>query len=94
MNATQPQKVGIMGGTFDPIHYGHLLIAQSAAEEFTLDQVLFLPTGKAPHKSYQHVTDPERRCDMVKLAISDNPKWSGEDAGSPGLELQIVVSHL
>ena len=75
MNATQPQKVGIMGGTFDPIHYGHLLIAQSAAEEFTLDQVLFLPTGKAPHKSYQHVTDPERRCDMVKLAISDNPKF-------------------
>ena len=47
MNALQSKKLGILGGTFDPIHYGHLLIAQSALEEFDLDQILFVPTGKS-----------------------------------------------
>lgn len=69
----QPKKIGIMGGTFDPIHYGHLLIAQSAAEEFDLDQVMFLPTGKSPHKSFLQVTDPNLRCQMVAEAIDDHP---------------------
>lgn len=74
-NIIQPRILGIMGGTFDPIHYGHLLIAQSAAEEFHLEQVIFLPTGKSPHKSNSQVTGPDIRCDMVKLAIADNPKF-------------------
>ena len=69
------RKLGIMGGTFDPIHYGHLLIAQSAAEEFELDQVLFVPTGKSPHKSKNHVTEAKIRCDMVRIAIKDNPRF-------------------
>lgn len=65
-----------MGGTFDPIHYGHLLIAQAAAEEFDLEQVIFLPTGKSPHKSKSQVTKPGIRCDMVRLAIMGNPVFS------------------
>lgn len=69
------QKIGIMGGTFDPIHYGHLLIAQSAADEFQLDKVLFVPTGKSPHKQEELVTDAEKRCHMVKLAIASNEKF-------------------
>lgn len=69
------RKIGIMGGTFDPIHYGHLLIAQSAADEFNLDKVLFVPTGKSPHKQEELVTDAEKRCDMVKLAIASNEKF-------------------
>lgn len=74
-NTIQPRKLGIMGGTFDPIHYGHLLLAQNAAEEFDLDQVFFLPTGKSPHKANSQVTRPDIRCEMVGLAISDNPKF-------------------
>lgn len=76
MNGTQPRRIGIMGGTFDPIHYGHLLIAQSAAEEFGLDQVLFLPTGKSPHKSEKQVSDPKLRCQMVEIAIKDNENFA------------------
>lgn len=75
MNFIYPRKMGIMGGTFDPIHYGHLLIAQSAAEEFDLDQVLFLPTGKSPHKAQIFVTEPKLRCEMVRIAISRNPDF-------------------
>lgn len=72
----QRKRIGILGGTFDPIHYGHLLIAQSAAEEFLLDEVIFLPTGKSPHKSASQVTDPDIRCEMVQIAIESNPKFS------------------
>lgn len=75
MGLIKSRKIGIMGGTFDPIHYGHLLIAQSAAEEFDLDQVLFLPTGKAPHKEASEVTESKIRCDMVRLAIKDHPDF-------------------
>lgn len=70
------KKIGIMGGTFDPIHYGHLLIAESAADEFKLDEVIFLPTGKSPHKDEILVREPALRCDMVALAVEDNPKFS------------------
>lgn len=66
------RKIGIMGGTFDPIHYGHLLIAQSAADEFQLEQVVFIPTGRTPHKADIEVTDGEQRCIMVQKAIADN----------------------
>lgn len=76
MSALESKKLGILGGTFDPIHYGHLLIAQSALEEFALDQILFVPTGKSPHKLSDQVTDPKVRCEMVGLAINDNPRFA------------------
>lgn len=79
MKNTIYQKIGIMGGTFDPIHYGHLLIAQSAAEKFDLDKILFLPTGMSPHKKVSQVTSPEIRCEMTALAIADNPTFSLSD---------------
>lgn len=65
-------KTGIMGGTFNPIHYGHLLIAENAAEQFGLDEIWFIPTGHSPHKSDKQILDAARRCDMIRLAISDN----------------------
>lgn len=73
MENRKTKKIGIMGGTFDPIHYGHLLIAQSAADEYDLDQVIFIPNGQPPHKDMQTVTDGNIRCIMVQKAIADNP---------------------
>ncbi len=67
------KKVGIMGGTFDPIHFGHLMIAENAREQFGLEKVLFVPTGHSPHKQEQDVTSAFHRCRMVSLAIADNP---------------------
>ncbi|MCD8132388.1 MAG: nicotinate-nucleotide adenylyltransferase [Clostridiales bacterium] len=68
-------RVGIFGGTFHPIHYGHLIIAENACEQFDLEQVVFMPTGHAPHKAYGGPDMDRHRCRMVELAIADNPKF-------------------
>lgn len=70
------KKIGIMGGAFDPIHYGHLLIAENAAAQYQLDNVIFMPTGHSPHKTKQHMTDAVHRCEMIRLATFDNPHFS------------------
>jgi nicotinate-nucleotide adenylyltransferase len=64
-------RLGVMGGTFDPIHYGHLVAASEAASAFELDKVLFVPTGEPWQK--QAITDAEHRLAMTKLAIDGNP---------------------
>lgn len=69
-------KIGIMGGTFDPIHYGHLLTAEEAREQFQLDKVVFVPSGIPPHKKKRNISDAEHRCTMVKTAISSNPAFA------------------
>ncbi|MFW5787731.1 MAG: nicotinate-nucleotide adenylyltransferase [Halanaerobiales bacterium] len=66
----------ILGGTFDPIHYGHLLIAEQAYNKFNLNDIIFMPAGFPPHKDYQHVSSPGDRLEMVKLAVKDNPHFS------------------
>lgn len=66
-------RVGIFGGTFHPIHYGHLMIAENACEQFELKKVLFMPTGHTPHKVYAGTEMDRHRCHMVELAIADNP---------------------
>lgn len=65
------KKVGILGGTFDPIHIGHLMLAETARDYFQLDEVIFIPSGNSYMK--ENVTDKYKRADMVALAISDNP---------------------
>lgn len=75
MDERTMQRIGIMGGTFDPIHYGHLMIAENAREQFGLEKVLFIPTGHSPHKQEQDVTSPFHRCQMVSLAIEDNSSF-------------------
>lgn len=67
------QKIGIMGGTFDPIHYGHLVTAETARTNFKLDKVIFTPAGRPPHKKDYAVTPPEDRYLMTMLAVNDNP---------------------
>jgi len=72
-------RIGIMGGTFDPIHYGHLLIAENACEQFGLEQTVFMPTGNPPHKNSLEVTDAAYRSEMVRIAISGNRHFSFSD---------------
>ena len=67
--------VGILGGTFDPIHIAHLAIAEEAREALGLSTVLFIPAAMPPHKVDRPVSDPEHRMAMVELAIADNPAF-------------------
>lgn len=68
-------SIGLMGGTFDPIHFGHLAIAEEAREALALDRILFVPAGEPPHKPRSEVTPVEHRVAMVELAIADNPAF-------------------
>ena len=64
-------KLGIMGGTFDPVHYGHILTAKEVMEREGLDRVLFIPTGNPGHKKDKKVTDAQLRYEMLKSATAD-----------------------
>ena len=68
-------KIGIMGGTFDPIHNGHLLLGRQAYMEYELDCIWYMPSGQPPHKKDHTITDAAHRCAMVRLAIADEPKF-------------------
>lgn len=68
-----------MGGTFDPIHNGHLALAATAYRQFHLDRVYFMPTGTPPHKEGKQVLKAESRLEMVKLAIADYPYFGYSD---------------
>ena len=72
-------RLGIFGGTFDPVHIGHLLIAERAYEEAELDKVIFMPTDNPPHKNSSQITPFEYRKEMVELAIKDNPNFVFSD---------------
>lgn len=67
------KKTGIMGGTFDPIHYGHLLLAEQTREALNLDEVLFIPSGNPYMKNASHVLDRKIRLEMTALAIEGHP---------------------
>lgn len=68
-----PARLGIMGGTFDPIHVGHLACAEQVREALALDAVVFIPTGNPVFKRDQNVTPAEHRLAMCRLAVADNP---------------------
>ena len=65
-------RVGVIGGTFDPIHYGHLILAEQAAGYFNLSKVLFMPSNTPPHKDIQKVASVKHRIEMITLAIENN----------------------
>ena len=67
---------GILGGTFDPIHHGHLAIAEAAREELGLERVLFVPAGQPPHRAHAPGASAEDRAAMVGLAIADAPAFA------------------
>lgn len=68
-------RLGIMGGTFDPIHYGHLVAAEMARGEFNLSKVLFIPSGTPPHKIRRDISSAKLRYEMVQSSIQDNPDF-------------------
>ncbi|MCG2712019.1 MAG: nicotinate-nucleotide adenylyltransferase [Candidatus Omnitrophica bacterium] len=70
------KKVGILGGTFDPPHNGHILIAEAACAQLGLNQVLFIPSREPPHKKRPDIIDIELRYEMVKLALEGKPDFS------------------
>ncbi len=68
-------KIGVLGGTFDPPHYGHLKIAEEAIAKLGLAEVMFAPAGQPPHKQGQKVSPVARRVEMVRLAIASDARF-------------------
>jgi len=81
-------RIGILGGTFNPIHYGHLVVAGEVKDRLKLDKIVFVPTGKAPHKKVVAATS-EERYEMVSLAIRGNLSF---EVSSIEIERSKVVS--
>ncbi|MCX7828287.1 MAG: nicotinate-nucleotide adenylyltransferase [Thermanaerothrix sp.] len=79
-------RIGVMGGTFDPIHYGHLLAAEEARSRIGLSEVVFVPTGHPPHKDASRISSPEDRFKMTSLAVAGNGsfKVSRIEIDTPG----------
>lgn len=86
MGKLRVKRIGVMGGTFDPIHNGHLVTAEEAWRQFGLDQVLFVPSGHPPHKEDRKSLDPEDRYLMAVIATATNPhfKVSRMEIDRPG----------
>jgi nicotinate-nucleotide adenylyltransferase len=86
-----------MGGIFDPIHFGHLLLAEAAQTAFKFDKILFIPSFNPPHRTEKPVASFEDRCLMVRLAIEGSDRFGlsdmEKDLKSPGYTLAIV-DHL
>ena len=82
----RPPRVGVMGGTFDPIHHGHLVAASEVASRYDLDDVVFVPTGQPWQKSEREVSPPEHRYLMTVIATASNPRFlvSRVDIDRPG----------
>ncbi|MDP2913261.1 MAG: nicotinate-nucleotide adenylyltransferase [Candidatus Omnitrophota bacterium] len=68
-------RIGILGGTFNPIHIGHLILAEEALSKLNLDKLIFVPTYIPPHKGIESDVKPQDRLKMVRLAIEDNPAF-------------------
>lgn len=68
-------KWGILGGTFNPIHYGHLIIAEEIRQILSLEKIIFIPAANPPHKKIETIIDKSHRFNMVKLAISSNSNF-------------------
>lgn len=73
------EKIGLFGGSFDPIHHGHLIMARDAMESLGLDRVLFIPVNVSPHKVGRPPAAAHLRCEMVDAAIAGEPRFSMDD---------------
>ncbi|MDD4870512.1 MAG: nicotinate-nucleotide adenylyltransferase [Kiritimatiellae bacterium] len=94
MTAEPNNRIGILGGTFNPIHTGHLILAQSALETFDLDRIFFIPSAKPPHKKPSVLADAEHRMAMLDTAIEDDMRFEMSDIeikrGGPSYSIDTV----
>mgnify|MGYP005843800531 CR=1 FL=1 len=88
-----PKRIGILGGTFDPVHHGHLRAAEEALEALHLDRILFIPAASPPHKSRTAIQDLDQRMEMLRLAIGDHPRFELSDLEGriPGKSYTVVT---
>jgi nicotinate-nucleotide adenylyltransferase len=97
MNEQAARRIGILGGTFNPIHVGHLILAQSAIEHFDLSSVLFIPCTAPPHKPSTHLVEGAHRLAMIEHAIEGNPAFevSKKELQRTGVSYAVdTVAHL
>jgi nicotinate-nucleotide adenylyltransferase len=92
----RPGRLGVLGGTFDPVHHGHLVAAQEAWWQLGLEKVLFVPAGAPPHKRGRHISQAEHRLRMVELAIAGKPHFgtSRIDLDPHGLSYTLDMLRL
>jgi nicotinate-nucleotide adenylyltransferase len=90
------RRVGVLGGTFDPVHYGHLVIAEEVYATLQLAEVVFVPAGQPPHKPGAEITAAEHRLAMLELAIASNPHFtiSRVDLDRPGPSYTVDTLRL
>lgn len=86
------KKYGIFGGSFNPIHYGHLMICEYIKEEMGLDKIIFIPTGNPPHKELE--LSAKDRYEMVRLAISPNPDFEISDIETTRVKKSYTVDTI
>ncbi|NLK73516.1 MAG: nicotinate-nucleotide adenylyltransferase [Clostridiales bacterium] len=84
-------RIGIMGGTFDPIHYGHLVLSEQVRSEFDLDKIIFVPAGIPPHKNKESVTENMHRYFMTVLATIHNPNFTVSDIEVKSEEVSYTI---
>jgi nicotinate-nucleotide adenylyltransferase len=86
-------RLGVFGGTFDPIHYGHLILAEQCREQGRLDQVLFIPAPRPPHKQERPLTPFAQRVEMLSLALAGNPAFRIDELerDRPGLSYTVTT---
>lgn len=89
-------RIGILGGTFDPIHNGHLIVAQEVVAALALDRVLFVPSGQPPHKRYPEMASASARAEMVRLAVAGRPLFecSAVELRRPGKSYTVETLRI
>jgi nicotinate-nucleotide adenylyltransferase len=89
----EPLPVGILGGTFDPVHFGHLRLAECAREQLGLEHVLWVPAGQPPHRAAPRA-EAAHRLEMVRLAIAENPGFALDDSEILAQESSYTITTL
>jgi nicotinate-nucleotide adenylyltransferase len=89
-------RIGVLGGTFDPVHLGHLILAEEARDQLDLSVVYFVPAGDPPHKQGRHLVPAEDRLRMIELAIAGNDAFraSRADVDRPGPHYTLDMVHI